>query len=86
MVVDVIQVTTATSASQLRKVMQFVCGNALVCETIKEARYLAFGRQERLKVNYNHKSTMFTNFISFAIAVAPLKQTIQTSINQMCFF
>uniref|UniRef100_A0A7N6BWB5 Structural maintenance of chromosomes protein n=1 Tax=Anabas testudineus TaxID=64144 RepID=A0A7N6BWB5_ANATE len=49
MVVDVIQVTTATSASQLRKVMQFVCGNALVCETIKEARYLAFGRQERLK-------------------------------------
>lgn len=51
MVVDVVQVTAATGASQLRKVVQFVCGNALVCETIKEARYLAFGRQERIKVN-----------------------------------
>lgn len=50
MVVDVVQVTAATGAPQLRKVVQFVCGNALVCETIKEARYLAFGGQERIKV------------------------------------
>lgn len=51
MVVDVVQVTAATGAPQMRKVVQFVCGNALVCETIKEARHLAFDRQERMKVN-----------------------------------
>nr|XP_020449098.1 structural maintenance of chromosomes protein 1B isoform X2 [Monopterus albus] len=49
MVVDVVKVTAATGAAQLRKVVQFVCGNALVCETIKEARSVAFDRQERLK-------------------------------------
>ncbi|XP_071347064.1 structural maintenance of chromosomes protein 1B isoform X2 [Trachinotus anak] len=49
MVVDVVQVNAATGATQLRKVVQFVCGNALVCETIKEARSVAFDRQERLK-------------------------------------
>lgn len=50
MVVDVVQVNATTSAAQLRKVVQFVCGNTLVCETIKEARTMAFGRQERIKV------------------------------------
>ncbi|XP_018528106.1 structural maintenance of chromosomes protein 1B [Lates calcarifer] len=49
MVVDVVKVNVATGAAQLRKVVQFVCGNALVCETIKEARIVAFDRQERLK-------------------------------------
>uniref|UniRef100_A0A3B4WWT7 Structural maintenance of chromosomes protein n=1 Tax=Seriola lalandi dorsalis TaxID=1841481 RepID=A0A3B4WWT7_SERLL len=49
MVVDVVQGNTATGATQLRRVIQFVCGNALVCETIKEARSVAFDRQERLK-------------------------------------
>lgn len=51
MVVDVVKVNVATGAAQLRKVVQFVCGNALVCETIKEARIVAFDRQERLKVS-----------------------------------
>ncbi|KAK2842674.1 hypothetical protein Q5P01_012874 [Channa striata] len=49
MVVDVVQVTAATGASQLKKVVQFVCGNALVCETIKEARALAFDGSKRNK-------------------------------------
>ncbi|XP_034735196.1 structural maintenance of chromosomes protein 1B [Etheostoma cragini] len=49
MVVDVVQFNTASGAGQLRKVVQFVCGNALVCETIKEARSVAFDRQERHK-------------------------------------
>ncbi|XP_070763568.1 structural maintenance of chromosomes protein 1B [Enoplosus armatus] len=49
MVVDVVQVNAAAGAAQLRKVVQFVCGNALVCETIKEARSVAFGKHERIK-------------------------------------
>ncbi|KAM3610055.1 uncharacterized protein V6R79_024523 [Siganus canaliculatus] len=49
MVVDVIKVNASPLAGQLMKVVQFVCGNALVCETVKEARSVAFDRQERLK-------------------------------------
>ncbi|XP_041651704.1 structural maintenance of chromosomes protein 1B isoform X2 [Cheilinus undulatus] len=49
MLVDVVQVNTSAGAAMLRRVVQFVCGNTLVCETIKEARSVAFGRQERLK-------------------------------------
>ncbi|KAM4748691.1 structural maintenance of chromosomes protein 1B [Rhinophrynus dorsalis] len=44
MMVDVVQ----TSAS-LKKVIQFVCGNGLVCETVKEAKQIAFDGPERLK-------------------------------------
>uniref|UniRef100_A0A673CIB4 Structural maintenance of chromosomes protein n=1 Tax=Sphaeramia orbicularis TaxID=375764 RepID=A0A673CIB4_9TELE len=51
MVVDVVQVNTPTLATQMKKVIQFVCGNALVCETIKEARSVAFGRLERMLIN-----------------------------------
>lgn len=77
MVVDVVQVNAATGAAQLRKVVQFVCGNALVCETIKEARSAAFDRQERIKVNlslghrhwtqdqFNPPSTTSTKFLLF---------------------
>ncbi|XP_044213194.1 structural maintenance of chromosomes protein 1B isoform X1 [Thunnus albacares] len=49
MVVDVVQVNAAIGGAQLRKVVQFVCGNALVCETIKEARSVAFDGKERIK-------------------------------------
>ncbi|XP_029010359.1 structural maintenance of chromosomes protein 1B isoform X2 [Betta splendens] len=49
MLVDVVQITAATAASQLRRVVHFICGNSLVCETIKEARHLAFDGQKRLK-------------------------------------
>ncbi|XP_034541562.1 structural maintenance of chromosomes protein 1B [Notolabrus celidotus] len=49
MMVDVVQVTTAAGAAQLRKVVQFVCGNALVCENIREARSVAFDGEHRLK-------------------------------------
>ncbi|KAI9547557.1 hypothetical protein NQZ68_017110 [Dissostichus eleginoides] len=49
MVVDVVQINNATGAAQLRKVVQFVCGNALVCDTIKEAKSVAFGGRERIK-------------------------------------
>ncbi|NXL90290.1 SMC1B protein, partial [Alectura lathami] len=45
MLVDVIQ----TPFAPLKKVIQFVCGNGLVCETLKEARQIAFEGPVRLK-------------------------------------
>uniref|UniRef100_A0A8D2B2S2 Structural maintenance of chromosomes 1B n=1 Tax=Sciurus vulgaris TaxID=55149 RepID=A0A8D2B2S2_SCIVU len=45
MVIDVIK----TQFPQLKKVIQFVCGNGLVCETVEEARHVAFGGPERRK-------------------------------------
>ena len=51
MVLDVVQCAPSSPiAPQLRKVLQFVCGNALVCDTIKDARSVAFDGPERLKV------------------------------------
>uniref|UniRef100_A0A669DQW8 Structural maintenance of chromosomes protein 1B n=1 Tax=Oreochromis niloticus TaxID=8128 RepID=A0A669DQW8_ORENI len=58
MVVDVVQVNATTVATQLRKVVQFVCGNTLVCETVKEARSMAFDGQERFKT-VSLEGTMF---------------------------
>lgn len=51
MVVDVVQFNMSTNAAQLKKVVQYVCGNALVCESIKDARSLAFDQEQRVKVN-----------------------------------
>ncbi|XP_036134084.1 structural maintenance of chromosomes protein 1B isoform X2 [Molossus molossus] len=45
MVIDVIK----TQFPQLKKVIQFVCGNGLVCETVGEARRIAFDGPERRK-------------------------------------
>ncbi|XP_057597930.1 structural maintenance of chromosomes protein 1B isoform X2 [Hippopotamus amphibius kiboko] len=45
MVIDVVK----TQFPQLKKVIQFVCGNGLVCETVEEARHIAFGGPERRK-------------------------------------
>ncbi|XP_047722727.1 structural maintenance of chromosomes protein 1B isoform X3 [Prionailurus viverrinus] len=45
MMIDVIK----TQFPQLKKVIQFVCGNGLVCETVEEARHIAFGGPERRK-------------------------------------
>ncbi|CAJ1056143.1 structural maintenance of chromosomes protein 1B [Xyrichtys novacula] len=59
LVVDVVKVNTSPAAAQLRRVVQFVCGNALVCETIKEARSVAFDRQGRLKT-VSLDGTLFT--------------------------
>uniref|UniRef100_A0A3B3VB07 Structural maintenance of chromosomes protein n=1 Tax=Poecilia latipinna TaxID=48699 RepID=A0A3B3VB07_9TELE len=47
MVVDVVQVNTGSA--QLGKVVQYVCGNALVCETMREARSVAFDRPDRVR-------------------------------------
>ncbi|KAI1888477.1 hypothetical protein AGOR_G00185550 [Albula goreensis] len=47
LVVDVVQ--CGDPMPQMKKVVQFVCGNALVCETLKEARQIAFGGPERHK-------------------------------------
>lgn len=56
MLVDVVQINAAASgAAQLRKVVQYVCDNALVCETMKDARRVAFDGRERLKVKFIHK-------------------------------
>ncbi|XP_033004165.1 structural maintenance of chromosomes protein 1B isoform X4 [Lacerta agilis] len=45
MMIDVIQ----TSFPALKKVIQFVCGNGLVCDTVNEARQTAFEGPYRLK-------------------------------------
>ncbi|KFV03917.1 Structural maintenance of chromosomes protein 1B, partial [Pterocles gutturalis] len=45
MLVDVVQ----TPFAPLKKVIQFVCGNGLVCETVKEAKQIAFDGPVRLK-------------------------------------
>ncbi|XP_066488241.1 structural maintenance of chromosomes protein 1B [Tiliqua scincoides] len=45
MMIDVIQ----TSFPPLKKVIQFVCGNGLVCESVNEARKIAFDGPHRLK-------------------------------------
>ncbi|XP_018428105.1 PREDICTED: structural maintenance of chromosomes protein 1B [Nanorana parkeri] len=45
MLIDVVQCSSAS----LKKVVQFVCGNGLVCETVKEARHIAFDGPERQK-------------------------------------
>uniref|UniRef100_A0A8C6Z1K2 Structural maintenance of chromosomes protein n=1 Tax=Nothoprocta perdicaria TaxID=30464 RepID=A0A8C6Z1K2_NOTPE len=45
MMVDVVQ----TPFPLLKKVIQFVSGNGLVCETVKEARHIAFDGPVRLK-------------------------------------
>uniref|UniRef100_A0A8C5W9M9 Structural maintenance of chromosomes protein n=1 Tax=Leptobrachium leishanense TaxID=445787 RepID=A0A8C5W9M9_9ANUR len=45
MLIDVIQ----TPSAHLKKAVQFVCGNGLVCETVNEARQVAFDGPERRK-------------------------------------
>ncbi|CAH2278312.1 structural maintenance of chromosomes 1B [Pelobates cultripes] len=45
MMIDVIQ----TPSPSLKKVIQFVCSNGLVCETVVEARHVAFDGPERIK-------------------------------------
>uniref|UniRef100_A0A8C5U6T6 Structural maintenance of chromosomes protein n=1 Tax=Malurus cyaneus samueli TaxID=2593467 RepID=A0A8C5U6T6_9PASS len=45
MMVDVVQ----TPFAQLKKVIQFVSGNTLICETVKEAKQTAFDGPVRLK-------------------------------------
>ncbi|NXK64092.1 SMC1B protein, partial [Sylvietta virens] len=45
MMVDVVQ----TQLAPLKKVIQFVSGNALICETVKEAKHIAFDGPVRLK-------------------------------------
>ena len=35
---------------RFQKALQFACGNALLCQTMEEARRLAFGGSERRKV------------------------------------
>lgn len=46
MIVDVVQ----TPFAPLKRVIQFVSGNGLVCDTVKEARQIAFEGPVRLKV------------------------------------
>ncbi|KAM4037001.1 structural maintenance of chromosomes protein 1B isoform 2-T2 [Anomaloglossus baeobatrachus] len=45
MMIDVVQCSSAS----LKKVIQFVCGNGLVCETVKEAKHIAFDGPQRHK-------------------------------------
>lgn len=52
MVVDVVQ--CSQKAPQLKRVVQFVCGNSLVCENVKDACHVAFEGPERLKVKFRN--------------------------------
>lgn len=36
----------------IKKALLFACGNALVCETVEDARRVAFGGPERHKVGW----------------------------------
>jgi structural maintenance of chromosome 1 len=46
LVVDVIRYEPPS----IKKALIFACGNALVCETVEDARKVAFGGHERHKV------------------------------------
>ncbi|KAK2506130.1 hypothetical protein MC885_003356, partial [Smutsia gigantea] len=48
-IVAMVIATEKTQFPQLKKVIQFVCGNGLVCETVEEARHIAFGGPEKRK-------------------------------------
>ena len=50
LVVDVIRYEPAC----IKKALLFACGNALVCETVDDARKVAFGLRERHKVSVWH--------------------------------
>lgn len=53
MLVDVVQIGAAVGVNQLRKAVHFVCGNTLVCESIKDAKSVAFDGPERHKVTFH---------------------------------
>lgn len=67
MVVDVVQ--CSQNAPQLKRVIQYVCGNSLVCETLKDARRIAFDGPERLQVRW-HTGAM--KDIIFVSAISPM--------------
>lgn len=71
MLVDVVQINAAVGANQLRKAVQFVCSNTLVCESIKEAKSMAFDRRERNKVN-NTETTAFVDQCARVLRMASL--------------
>ena len=49
MVVDVVRCNSG-AVPGLKKALQFVCGNAVVCETLRDARSVAFDGPQRIKV------------------------------------
>ena len=44
-----------------QRALQFACGNAVVCDTMEEARKVAFGGAERKKVVKSGSSTVGCN-------------------------
>lgn len=55
LLVDLVQINAAAIAAQLRRVVWFVCGNTLVCESIRDARSMAFDQPEHHKVRHRHR-------------------------------
>lgn len=76
MMVDVIQ----TSFPPLKKVIQFVCGNGLICETVKEARQIAFDGPRRLKVSTIHLSFKTSGKSYFKRPICIVRRTMWYSI------
>jgi len=58
LVVDVIRYEPAC----IKKALLFACGNALVCETVEDARRVAFNLSERHKVAH---SVLFSYLFCF---------------------
>ena len=52
LVVDVIRYDPPS----IKKALIFACGNALVCETVEDARKVAFGGSERHKVSCRYNT------------------------------
>uniref|UniRef100_A0A8C5FVX0 SMC hinge domain-containing protein n=1 Tax=Gadus morhua TaxID=8049 RepID=A0A8C5FVX0_GADMO len=58
MVVDVVRCNSG-AVPGLKKALQFVCGNAVVCETLRDARSVAFDGPQRIKT-VTLDGTLFT--------------------------
>lgn len=78
MVVDVVQ--CAQNAPQLKRVIQFVCGNSLVCDSLKDARRIAFDGPERLQVS---TCTCMTQRLHYYFR--PITFTVILNIYDLCY-
>lgn len=54
LVIDVIRY----EPPQIKKALQYACGNALVCDNVEDARRIAFGGPYRHKVHVSLKSQL----------------------------
>ena len=56
----------------VQRALQFACGNAVVCDTMEEARKIAFGGAERRRVSSNTLYMYMYMLASFPGSLHPL--------------